>query len=314
MKHLLNNMSEEEKNSIREQHAGGMKVMTENFSKLLNSKLGDAKPLVKEDTNLEPEPVLTDKMDGCTATVFFGEGQTQLKPEYSNQIVNFIKECIKSSIPTIQKFHNNSKFNLPSVVSFYIGTSSTGDFTTNRQVAEKRMSFMTNLYMKAMSSFGISEDVAYKLLVQSNKKYTPSKIDRDFYDPTKVKPLQDERNCTIVINPITTRGNTGDQIGNIGGGLIDSGSYVNNAFFDMVDEDNIVGGIERLQTYSDIQDLDKMLQNAREGDLESFLNRQLFDDYSEKRQIIDHLNDCAKRSGKPPIAKISQSGDITIMM
>jgi hypothetical protein len=41
-------MSEEEKNSIREQHAGGMKVMIENFSKLVNSKLGDSKPLVSE--------------------------------------------------------------------------------------------------------------------------------------------------------------------------------------------------------------------------------------------------------------------------
>ena len=51
MKHILNNLSEEEKKSIREQHAGGMKVMTENFSKLLNSKLGDAKPLVKEEEN-----------------------------------------------------------------------------------------------------------------------------------------------------------------------------------------------------------------------------------------------------------------------
>ena len=48
MKHILNNLSEEEKNSIREQHTGGMKVMTENFSKLLNSKLGDSKPLVNE--------------------------------------------------------------------------------------------------------------------------------------------------------------------------------------------------------------------------------------------------------------------------
>ncbi len=48
MKHILNNLSEEEKNSIREQHTGGMKVMTESFSKLLNSKLGDSKPLVSE--------------------------------------------------------------------------------------------------------------------------------------------------------------------------------------------------------------------------------------------------------------------------
>jgi hypothetical protein len=48
MKHILNNLSEEEKNAIREQHTGGMKVMTEKFSKLVESKLGDSKPLVNE--------------------------------------------------------------------------------------------------------------------------------------------------------------------------------------------------------------------------------------------------------------------------
>ncbi len=52
MKHLLNDLSEQEKNSIREQHTGGMKVMTESFSKLINSKLGDSKPLVSEQTAL----------------------------------------------------------------------------------------------------------------------------------------------------------------------------------------------------------------------------------------------------------------------
>ena len=50
MKHILNDLTEQEKNAIREQHTGGMKVMTENFSKLLNSKLGDSKPLVSEQT------------------------------------------------------------------------------------------------------------------------------------------------------------------------------------------------------------------------------------------------------------------------
>ena len=48
MKHILNNLTEQEKSAIREQHTGGMKVMTENFSKLTNSKLGDSKPLVSE--------------------------------------------------------------------------------------------------------------------------------------------------------------------------------------------------------------------------------------------------------------------------
>ena len=48
MKHILNDLTEQEKKAIREQHTGGMKVMTENFSKLINSKLGDSKPLVAE--------------------------------------------------------------------------------------------------------------------------------------------------------------------------------------------------------------------------------------------------------------------------
>ncbi len=48
MKHLLNNLSEEEKNRIREQHEGGMKVNTEKFKSLLESKLGNAKPLLSE--------------------------------------------------------------------------------------------------------------------------------------------------------------------------------------------------------------------------------------------------------------------------
>jgi hypothetical protein len=54
MKHLLNDLSEEVKNSILEQHTGGMKVMTESFSRLLNAKLGDAKPLVEQDMGLTP--------------------------------------------------------------------------------------------------------------------------------------------------------------------------------------------------------------------------------------------------------------------
>jgi hypothetical protein len=53
MKHILNDMSEQEKNSIREQHSGGMKVMNENFGKLINSKLGDSKPLVREEEDME---------------------------------------------------------------------------------------------------------------------------------------------------------------------------------------------------------------------------------------------------------------------
>ena len=48
MKHILNNLTEQEKQAILEQHKGGMKVVNENFSKLIKATLGDAKPLVSE--------------------------------------------------------------------------------------------------------------------------------------------------------------------------------------------------------------------------------------------------------------------------
>lgn len=313
-------MSEEEKNAIREQHTGGMKVMTESFNKLLNSKLGDAKPLVNEAPIPEPEPVFTDDEDFRAVLIFFDEGQydfktkTTLNSEVSNNLVNFIKQSIASSIPTIKKFHSNENFKLPSVMSFYVGTSSSGDYATNRKVAQARLNFLQDLGAKALESFGISEDVAYKLIVGSEKKYTPSRIDRNFYDPKRVKPLQAERICSLVINPITTKGRTQDEIGDIQGGLIDASSIINFWGVDNVDEEMIVDGIKKLQTYSDISDLNKALLNARKGTLESFLNDQLSNYPTEKHIVINHLNDCAKRSGKSEIAKISQSGDITILM
>lgn len=48
MKHLLNNISEEEKNRIREQHEGGMNLSIDNFKTLVETKSGDAKPYLSE--------------------------------------------------------------------------------------------------------------------------------------------------------------------------------------------------------------------------------------------------------------------------
>lgn len=52
MKHLLNNISEEEKNNIREQHKGGMKVINEKFHKMVNKKLGHVELFEQQQTRL----------------------------------------------------------------------------------------------------------------------------------------------------------------------------------------------------------------------------------------------------------------------
>jgi hypothetical protein len=62
MKHILNNLTEQEKNAIREQHTGGMKVSTDKFNHLLESKLGDVKPILSEQkSNLGMKSIDKDK-------------------------------------------------------------------------------------------------------------------------------------------------------------------------------------------------------------------------------------------------------------
>ena len=63
MKHLLNDLSEEEKNRIREQHTGGKKIMIENFNKLVNTKLGDARPLTEQEVAPQTDDKKTLEMD-----------------------------------------------------------------------------------------------------------------------------------------------------------------------------------------------------------------------------------------------------------
>ncbi len=74
MKHILNNLSEQEKNAIREQHTGGMNVVTENFNKLLGSKLGDSKPLTEQTS-----------MIGKAASAITGQGKSLPQPSSGNQ-------------------------------------------------------------------------------------------------------------------------------------------------------------------------------------------------------------------------------------
>jgi hypothetical protein len=67
MKHLLNDLSEQEKNAIREQHTGGMFVSTKKFSKLVNTKSGDAKPFLNEQEDVWSKyPCVKNMKDGLS--------------------------------------------------------------------------------------------------------------------------------------------------------------------------------------------------------------------------------------------------------
>jgi hypothetical protein len=56
MKHILNDISQEEKNRILEQHSGGKTIDTTKFKRLLESTMGNVKPLVSEQMENEVDP------------------------------------------------------------------------------------------------------------------------------------------------------------------------------------------------------------------------------------------------------------------
>jgi hypothetical protein len=74
MKHLLNNLSSEEKNRILEQHKGGMEISRKNFQKLLSNKLGTVKVLVEQDD----EFLKTDWVQTSYVTPLLSNGYSQV--------------------------------------------------------------------------------------------------------------------------------------------------------------------------------------------------------------------------------------------
>ena len=93
MKHILNNLTEQEKNAIREQHTGGMKVSTDKFNQLLESKLGDVKPILSEQTkSFDPKT--------------FNPGTALIKPQKPEPEIVKVPDAMKTpkgkTIPVIK--------------------------------------------------------------------------------------------------------------------------------------------------------------------------------------------------------------------
>ena len=104
MKHLLNDLSEEERNNIREQHAGGMKVSNARFNTLLETKSGDVKPLVSEQgttPTLSATTGSTSKADKDTAWKIY----SQIIGEYGisdSEVKKAVVHCISDLCWTLK--------------------------------------------------------------------------------------------------------------------------------------------------------------------------------------------------------------------
>lgn len=260
------------------------------------------------------EPVL-DKQTRIFGTFLFGEGKT--KPTIFNgrpvtqadvdslvrQMAMFIKNT--GTLATLQNFSRSKvgapkNSQIPKFISLNIGTSHTGSGEANSDVAQGRYNFLTGMVMKAFDLLGVDSSIAKSVVVtNSDSSYTPSNLDKNFFDPKKIKPDDLERWGHISITSLATMGNSIDRIQDIQKSFNDASSIVNTLFVDGVDEKKIVNHIQRLQTFSDIQDLSQSISaGGKWNSLEDFLNDQLFDDPNEMRAISAHLQKCATNSGK----------------
>jgi hypothetical protein len=204
------------------------------------------------------------------------------------------------TLTTLEKFRGNTNFPIPKFITIHVGTSSSGSGQANAEAAQYRINYLYQFVKSALDRFGVDDAIIKQIITtNTNAKYTPTKLDKNFYDKNKIYADPHEQFGYISVNAVKTAGLDTSGIQNVQKGLNRGSSDVNNWVVDGVDEDIIVKNIEKLQTYSDIVDLsDSINAGGTWVGLEDFINDQLFDDPQEMRMVAKHLGSLAVKSGK----------------
>jgi hypothetical protein len=284
-----------------------------------------------EESVMKPEPVPTGVV--YQGTFAFDEGKASMTKETRKKLIDEIKRIIKSSIPTIQRFHSG-QFTLPQMFEVNVGTSSTGTPEVNAKVSKARKLLFEGIIKEALRSFNIREDIIEKIYsLQSKSYYEPSKLDFNFYDSKKVKPDDEERFGILKIMPIKTMGlddkglstasfkvqspdvtrsrtiKNPESLINLWG-LMDPGTTTE--YYIEPDQESISKGVSMLKTYTDVEDLNDQLENARRGGVADVIN----DKITDRTKFIEAcatIKNAFKRSGKAPsLVDCRSVGDLSI--
>lgn len=264
---------------------------------------------------MKPEPIKHNTSKPFKYTFIFDEGNGDKpmgsvnnwksrweSPVNEKSVIYTIGRWLRGSLPTIFKFVGTEfEDQLKGIIKLSSQTSSSGSDSANANVGEERLDYVKGLVFKALDKVGV-KDTRIKTLLTS---YTESDYDTttlpSYMDNEKVNPVMTEQQATIEITPVYTEGLETDGITDVEHDIEAASGTLSTT------EEDIVGAIERLETYSDIEDLNKRFG----GNLEGRINGQITDgisawgsDTEERNAIRDHLNDIAHRSGKTDIAKI----------
>jgi hypothetical protein len=278
--------------------------------KLTESDLNRIVKRVLKEESMGIEPVIDRNSKSVGVKIYFHEGKYEIDDNLKKLILNDtqLMNILRKSLPTIEKYMGTGK--IPKFITIGSQTSSTGSRDRNAEIGKKRIESMKNLIFDVLeelgdrSGFYVGEDTIESLMtINTDSNYKPSGLN-PIYDRSKTKPKFNERYGYIEVKPIKTMGLDSKGIDRIEDNLLNAKGWNINP-----DEEKIVNAIAKLETYSDILDLDNELR--REGGLEGFINSVITDgftsmgsDREERMKIMDSINKASKNSGKGKIAKI----------
>jgi hypothetical protein len=204
------------------------------------------------------------------------------------------------TLATLEKFRGNTNFPIPKFITIHVGTSSSGSGKANAEAAQYRINYLYQFVKSALDRFGVDDAIIKQIITtNTNAKYTPTKLDKNFYDKNKTFSDPHEQFGYISVNAVKTKGLDTDGIQNIQRGLNNASGWWNNPVFDTVDAEAVLSNIKRLQTYSDIKGLDNSINaGGNWGGIESFLNDQLDKYPLIMAQVVKHFKSLATASGK----------------
>lgn len=257
-----------------------------------------------------PEPIL--KASSETSAVFL---QTNLPvgsskitdQEKKDEFLSKAAQIIKDSKDTIAQFYNDKTYKLPQFIKIRVGTDALGSESANTTVARDRLDAARQLVYEAFRKSGLGyNDTEIEKWITTSYNYTPSQLDQNLKDKNKVGNRPNERYIRVSISPVITKGLSTQEITSVEKNADDA--YVDFTRFN-IDEDEIANQICKLETFSDITDLDDRFQEDIDyGSLQGFLNKKMYDNIlsneSQRKKIQRCLNRASQRSQKGDVAQI----------
>jgi hypothetical protein len=111
------------------------------------------------------------------------------------------------TLATLEKFRGNTNFPIPKFITIHVGTSSSGSGQANAEAAQYRINYLYQFVKSALDRFGVDDAIIKQIITtNTNAKYTPTKLDKNFYDKNKRYSDPHEQFGYISVNAVKTAG------------------------------------------------------------------------------------------------------------